>query len=304
MTSQIELVGADVAAATAEIDRLIAMLSSAGADEAADAAEQARKAREWVKVTNGAADLSAAALRLECSALRRLAQCGEDALKAVPPARRSAGRWLAGMTGEQFAECMACIKAWDTPVAMHRRVIERNRVEAEAASGRRIGQGIPRTPVSTTPSIDEVRAAAQTIVEHLQASNQFSIAEAADKVAEDLDLTSGGYVDWLTASTLRAAVREAVAHADWPDEDPDVPAFVTYQEDEIGWVRIPWSQASITQLEFMVELRRKQVRELQAALEPLDDLLTVLRAAHAVHPDLLGCLALYKTVPDDEPEER
>lgn len=271
-----------------QMDAAAEWVRSASVDEAIDVAERARLAQAYVKAVGAARRLAESACRLECEALRRIGQLGSfDALRRTKNGAQRVGiaKSLAAMTDDAFAQLLATIPASATAVGVMR-AWKRDQDEAEAdRTGRGIGSGRAKVPLDAAWSLRALVQAATCLLDNY-ASDLGAID--AMSVAEELAQDIGS--DWQEAA-VRAGYKEAVRLAiqsydsggSWMH--PDLPEWVSYEEDEAGWVRVPARAASLEQFRAMVAFRRHQADTLTAQAETYERALAELDATAACFPD-------------------
>ena len=104
------------------------------------------------------------------------------------------------------------------------------------------------------------------------------------------------------SAAIRHALMASVSYDDANHEtvhseilgDIHPPRFVTYMDPDAGWVRIPWSNASLVQLQEMAALRRRQAEDLAAKATSLTELATILERAQQRRPDETNCANLLR----------
>lgn len=96
------------------------------------------------------------------------------------------------------------------------------------------------------------------------------------------DLTRAGYAD-----LIRHILNSAVAD----DRADNVavaavapPRFVTFEDPEIGWIRIPWAAATLGQFRAMCAMRRSQANDLSAKATELEEVLRLVEIRAEKHP--------------------
>lgn len=256
------------------------------ASQIADAEERARLGLEVLKITKEAETLAREVQSLQCEALRKLAQLDGATSPGRRPgpalahlhsgALRHAARWLASMPDDEFAELIETCSPWSTVTTLHYNArTPEERKNSRARALRRVKNGHLRHPVASEP--EDLTGAARQILTHLaERDGHVTTADAALKLGERLGLSE---VDTVTYQGLAETVRQAVM-LEWRDSKDVValvggravrcPKFVTYQEEGLGWVRVPWDRASLGQLEFMLAYRTRQIAELVDVRAELD----------------------------------
>lgn len=271
-----------------EIARIRAWLaSSASPDEAADAADQLRQTREWMRIQKAATELRIEALRLEFTAIRRVGQSGRDEL--LPKNLRTVARDCAAMTDAAFRLLLAELNEAASPRAVWNRRQRAIEVEEWRDYGRKLAADIDKPQPHR--DITRVQQAAHILLSEMRTEAQpFTVASATERLAEVL--VEQEEVDWMTsaardglAEVVREALRVEYADASGPlkvgGRTYRVPAFVTYHEGDVGWIRVPVAVAGISQLKAMAELRQIQAQQLAAAASELADLAALLASTGA-----------------------
>ncbi|YCU34495.1 hypothetical protein ACRYGU_16775 [Mycobacteroides abscessus] len=154
---------------------------------------------------------------------------------------------------------------------------------------------------------NRVNLLSQLLEQLYQEGDPFSVSDATDQMIEalaDHDMLDFGdprTSQCVEVAMVRDGVQAAIRHAlmdsasldDAGHESIYVPSiqsevhppkFVTYQDPDAGWVRIPWHKAGLTQLQEMAALRRKQVADLSAKATQLTELVSLLERASERQP--------------------
>ncbi len=287
--------GASLQEQVSLVRALQVQVQTAEPQEAATTADQARQAREWIKVSRGAARLAREALRLECMALRRLGELGEDGIKFVPKNYRRAAKVLGGATQEEFDRALGEVDSWVTARSVSNRIEgkeQERHPEWQYLSDAANGKGKVVLKSST-----ELSLAAEVVINSLVAGAEtFTVAGAAEALATHLGLARPSPV---VVEGLRGLVREAAKLASTGSSSPEPlvdangeaitpPQIVTW-EDDGEWLRMPWTTATIENIRFMADYRMGQAKSVLEAAENLDRLVAVLDAAHDLEPHVESC---------------
>lgn len=267
------------------MDAVLAWLAdTSDPHEVHDIAERAKLAHTVFKTAKQSAEMAHQALRVHATALRKLAHLKE--IPMLSPHLRKPAAWLGTMSEERFAEFLDALNPWDSLVKHYRDAFRDKEREDLLRRQREVARGHHKNPVRD--NLDDVTVAAKTLLGILSTTEErFTIAEAAVALGEELGL---GQIDALTESGLAEIMRHAI-QADRQMMEVKVdgrlvrcPAFITYRENELGWVRVPWRLATLSQLNFMAELRAKQAAEVVAASADLALLVSAAQAAQTRYP--------------------
>lgn len=248
-------------------------------DQAADVANKSRQIADWLKVQQASEEARVAATRLECIAVRRVAQLG--GVDRLRPVDRRAALSFAALSDEEFKVVLDAAPIIGKPNSIFQYL--RNKQEEtirEEITGRRVKRaivdGFPEDPDPIEGQVKIARAAAELLDGLSLEGRPFTIDDAGRELGERLaEETEDG---WWSSDELRPALREAIREAIRlapPSQDETSgprPDIVTYYDNQIGWVRIPWQVASIAQLGAMVELRQQQAKAMQGAADQLASL--------------------------------
>lgn len=226
--------------------------------------------------------------------------------------RVNLGREIAEGRGEGTISDSEALKEWQASVA------ERERKEKEEGTepeGRRRANAKweKRTQVHAE-EMDRTKKIHGLLSELYSAGDTFSVGDVVDDLLDSeykLEVVGGncdprvvkaGPVDPAiragVAQAVRASLSQTVADdalgvpvtgSDGNEIRP--PQFVTYEDDEAGWIRVPFSNATIAQLVEMAKLRRKQAEQMLAKAEMLEQVVGAIEEqAHEHGPDKVGRL--------------
>jgi hypothetical protein len=261
--------------------------------EAASNAQKARLVREWVKIQKLARELAVEATRLEMTALRRLAQL--DALTSLSPAHKSAAKGFAAMTDVAFEATLQVAGDSSSAIAVWRHVQHDGEVAEGVVRGRQIAQGDRHDPISVDS--DELSEAASTVLAAaLAADRNVSVTEAALALAEALGMAD----DFHNSAAVRSGLREAIRSALHNDTEmvEGAPNFVTYKNEEAGWVHVPFNIATIEQVKAWAAFRQAQAQDHVAAAAEAMALAHKLETAQKANPGITSARKLWKLVTD------
>lgn len=273
MTALVHLEGADQIHAAMDWVR-----DESNFQAVSDMTEKARLLREVLRLRKASSELRIEATRLECQCLRRLGQLGT----------KEKGHWgataraFAAMADAEFDELMASISDVGSPNTIrlrweHKRYEEQRqqRYRQSVDSGRTFApydfterpdihvvgvdgfvSAVERLLALETPEdlADQVRDLLGDLVAH---GEPFTVAEAAAKLAVRLGLEPDALDDYGAKELIREHIRRDMS------EEPGEywPRFVTYHDDEIGWVRVPFNRATVEQIRYMASTRLVQAQQ-------------------------------------------
>lgn len=295
--TQVATVSHDVAQARVTIAGVRKMLSEATEpDVVTEARNRIKLAREWAKIQKVAAEVSRDLLAIEAECLRRICQLG--ALDVLKPHERRAAEFFGAMSDAELAAVVEEFGNASTAVGVFRASERATQDRFKRDRGRRIGQG--REYDEPDENFDasvkyynvRVRAALASIVDEYAAHDSFTVGQMADDLLTDIGwdpLDVDPAVRDGISEVCRAAVRKA------PPSVVDgftTPRFVTCYEPESGsFIRIPFNNARIEQLEQMLTIRREQLEQDRAALTRLESIhrqLVSARSLSAIDSDRIG----------------
>lgn len=243
------------ATALERIDDLLVWVLDAPIDEICWRLTEIGELRDWARVQQEATELRIRAVRLELVALRRVAQGGLDKKIAGVAQFRSAARWLATLTDEEFATVLDEIDGQKTPIMLYRddRAARQAMEEALASHGDSEWEDSPRGAYATyrADKDDQHYRRAVTLVldEVLKHGEPFTVAEAADRLADRLGLESR--IREETSEGLRELVRAAIRGGDRSarvDAWASLPIAFTVQDGDGIYTRVPATSATLGHL--------------------------------------------------------
>jgi hypothetical protein len=287
----------DIAHLRNSVAEALAFVAHLGtAEEAREAYDRVKLAKEWAKIRKVAKEMHTELLRLEIHLLRKVAQL--DALSAVPAAHRAAAKFFASKSDEQIDKLIRDYGDGGSPTRLMKRVLgddEQARARHHYTSGEYVKQ---QRYVGDEARAEAVQEQARNVKEGLAAllenyyegDEGFSVFELAEQVCESVGIDQRSAV-WGRSEGLlevcRKAVRDAPSLAVLGTE---APRFVTcidrgsaYDLDleksgKPHWVRVPFHVASLEQLDDMVALRQEQASKAAAVAESLANLRNELAA--------------------------
>lgn len=287
-------------AATAQADHLAELTiwaTTAGdADALADAAARARTAKKLIDAAGAARTLAAAALRLEATCLRRLVQIGEAG--RLQGEMHTVAHWIASLTDDELDQVVG---SGTTLIGARRRYVKER--EAERARWQRNYNDehdvMPAAQTWNYYDSEEIAKAAAVLLDAFDDGQSFTVATFVDKLREQLGMHDG---DSLVDEGLREAARQAMRVASYREEKcgrvAGMPSFLTFQDDAMGWLRIPWQRATVEHLRWFVTYRQQQAAEMAATAERLAGVLDVIERAHAKRPHLTNLRDLVACAPN------
>lgn len=241
-----------------------AAIATMSETELVDLHERARVIEAMTKAVRDSERIAYAARRVQVQCLRRLWEMGH----VISPYWSPFQRFVAEMSPAAFATTLDDLE--DASItALYRRGLAQNRhtkalVELDDPE-------LTDTEYAISHSTEQVRAAASIILdEALGVGIPTTVHRAAAKVVEQLNLYGGtgisppiGYEYHGSAMQYAAEeiVREAIRGGDLEDlylAGHLIPALVTCNTFEGGWIRIPARKATVGQLRWMAEYRIKQ----------------------------------------------
>jgi hypothetical protein len=281
----------------ARLSEITEYVKTASGEEAASTASRARLAREYARIHKAAKEIRRAALRLEIYALRRLGEIG--AFKGLSPEETNAAKEFAALDEPALERALS---KWhgDSAVGFKRELVRQHETNGALRRMREWREG--RDP-NLQPSTDTVfaltdfRQAVAVIINNLDFSGPFEIEAVADAVLEEIDPVGDSFFD-ITRHAVRGFVRDALnaAVAACPDDSIDdatqmgnAPRVVTFHSDEVGWIRIPFALATVSQFEWFVQYREAQAQALEEKAAQFRSVLAAMQSiSNEVTSDLCG----------------
>lgn len=260
-------------------DLLSDINSADDTEQLLEAKDRIRLAREWAKIHKTLSEIHLDLLRAEVSCLRRIGQL--SATSVLPSHARPAAQFFATLSDDEVDRYLAKYGAASTAVGVYRLLCKRGQQEENVEYGRRFAQGCsvsvdgePQTEASwdliDSWSRGRTRAALAILLEDF-ASRSFTVGEMADEVLLETGLAEAdsdfAEIRQGVSEICRSAIRKAPALT---MDGQKVPTFVTCRSLEAeGYLRVPFAQATLRQFAEMVDLRRRQLAEDQAAFDRL-----------------------------------
>lgn len=282
MSSTLDRVPADATALRLSIADALSLIANIGTEEQAkEAFDRVRLAKEWAKIRKVAREVRMDLLRLELALLRKVGQL--RVLTAVPTTQRPVAEFFASKTDAQINELLAQFGEGATsPLMVYRRATAE---EDHSAARRRVTSG--EYAESEHYVADETRewavkeyagdlkAGLAAVLEHYYEEDNegFSIIGLAEQVCDSVGLDQRSAI-WGTREGLLEVCRKAVRDA--PSvavNGTEVPRFITCLDRTSPipdkWIRVPFHVATLDQLRDMVDLRRQQAATAKAVAENL-----------------------------------
>lgn len=282
---------ATIDAASAQIEALANVARNlSGADEYTDFRARIEAARAWAKVHKKTKQVRLDLLRLEVLALVRIVELGAaDTLGRD----RNAAEWLANLSDAEREQFIRDSGEGVTTAAGMVRTIQRiESLERDLRHYRSAGQHFAHTPDPGEWTDEQVirarqgyvmdiaAALANTVEQYAPDGEPFTIDEMADAIVADAAIEQRHVSDSAFMEGVREVCRKAIRSA--PPLSVGglpIPSTITALTPEEQYVRIPAANATVGHLDQMVEIRREQLAQDQAALARLEE---VARALHAL----------------------
>ena len=263
-------------------------------DEAFSATEKLKAIRVVMEHLKVATDDRIAAVRLECALIRRLGQLGgADSLGNT--GARAMCRNMALVLDEEFTEFLEAIDITASPItvwrlfrpepdwkrdarirndaalARHRQRLLEDGEYATSYSKKRQGE-ISEHEISAKRN--KIWQATAEILEALDLGDApFTTQELSEKIHEELIGCPDNQYEWADdpdlAPLLALAAREGMRATATKDGEM---RRITYYDEELGWVRVPWHIASINHLIANADYAQQQADELQSKADEMAEL--------------------------------
>lgn len=282
MNAELVLPDGDAVQQIQRLRQARAWVSSCTEDEALDAKRQAELAREWVRIHKASQEIAIEACKLQATALRRLCQLGSNAVKGQ---EKTAGDWLAAMPDVEFDALLAGMTWPRTPISFYNESQRVRREDLKREHGRYLARGNGE-PLD----YDSIAKAANDLLHTAMTGGATTVNELTVELARSLERDLDE--DYLMRQGIETVIREALRNESF--EDDDHPDFVTWNDKEAGWLRIPWAAATLTQLRWMADYRQAQAQELQKAADELTSLVTGLEQVATTSPELTRLSDLWR----------
>lgn len=275
MNTAIERRGTPATPSIEKIDGLIEWVVAAPVEEVCWRLTELGTMRDWLRTQKAATSLRIRAVRLELIALRKVATGGLAAKIAGSSQLQSAARWLATLNDIEFAEALDEIDGEKTPIALYRADRAEREAMSAALSGDEGSSDWKHRKENDRSAIDDDsrrQAATAILRDVIESGEPFTIAEAAERLADRLNLDIETRED--TAEGLREMVRSAIRRGDRSvpvDEWSRLPVAFTVNNRDDTYTRIPASTATVGHLvAHEAEVRQRAVSALRHADELRD----------------------------------
>lgn len=253
---------------------LAEMLEHADAEQAKRSATESGHYREWIRIRNGASRLAVAVCRLECVALRRLAQLGglKDCLEFGGEVRK-AGFLFATLPDDEFYAYLQRSE-FRAPRSL-KRLIEAERTAESIVVG---SASRPMSPMQ----LKRQRAHAKN-QRHAMADSARDIVDSLMSKAEPhtIDEAVHAYcaregideADTVALRGVQAILRQAYHQSRWAPNrlvPEGLPTHITYMEEGVGWVYLSVTDCSVEQFRAAWEYRQGLLQAEVEAFERFD----------------------------------
>ncbi len=252
--------------------------------------------KEWAKLQQDSAVILAELERAKATALRRFGALGGMSVSLKSSAARRQAEYLGGLTVSDFDTFLDRLIFPKTINQLMNEILnEKDEAEFEknyrlVFAGKKPGWG-----ASYADRALSLQRAAQTIlVDHYCGNETFTTAEVVEALAESMGFEELSPIEY---KGLTRVVHDALSYGtlDLTDDFPrttQIPAYVTYLDEEVGWVRIAFGMATVGQLRLMLEWRRSQLQTYADAVANLESVLeTAESKSHGDDSRRLGKLA-------------
>lgn len=310
---QMEKFGGGFSKMSLWLDNAEEVVKSCDADEAKDVLEKAGIIRKFVDAARAAGEIRAKAVRVELRCLRKLAFFG---YKGESPQMKACIRRLLEMTDEEFEHVVESAKEHGSPSSIVREAVRaKENLEWEKSEKARLakylaGNAGRAEEIGAREAAREafelkcsnaevVSGAVCELLKYMGESDATTVSGGAAKLAEILGMEYYSE-DAIVRSGLTHVVREAIRKGANHSESVAffvskggsvgrVPPFVTFYDgdNDVAWVHVPCYKASVGQLRFMAEMRRKQAEEAARVAGELEVALAVAEEVQAIYPNVV-----------------
>lgn len=260
------------------LDELVQWVIAAPVEEVCWRLTELGSMRDWLKTQKQATELRIRAVRLEMVALRKVG-LGGLAHKISGSQLRPVANWLATLTDEEFAHCLRELDADKTPIALYRA----DRAEREQMREALSREEVEKWRFSHSQGLRDsvVRASAATLLaEIVEVGEPFTVADAADRLAERLGLDVE--VREATSEGLREMVRSAIRRGEQVvkfDHWSDLPVAFTVMTVDGAYQRVPATAAQVGHLFAHAHEIRQRAAAAEAQADRLDELCAQIKDA-------------------------
>ena len=272
---------------------LLTFVATAEADGVLDALDRIRMAREWAKLKKVAQEVCADLLRVEIVCLRRMVAINADGVLSA--SMRGAARYFASLTEGEALDLIARYPSTSSTSVLYQQV----RADIAADRARQSGREFAASPGSSAIPGDvlnrairnagrDFHAAMAAVLDRLAGTGDTTVAEMTAVAYDELGISPRG--ELATDKAIREGISEVCRLALRQSKtvsvgDLQAPKFVTCLRDGITWTRVPFANATLSQLDQMIGLREEQMRQDRAALDRLKELRAALNIKGA-SPDM------------------
>ena len=265
---------------TSQLDALLGQIQAASdIADLTEARARIEAARAWARVHKQVREMRLDLLRVEVEALVRIVELG--GVNELPARDRKPAKHLASLSLAERATLVAQAGESSTTAAgMVRAIWTADDLEKERARSRRLGQALATHP-SAPHDADMQRLVKESThrVEHVlgetldaftTAGAPFTVNDFAEEVISAAGIGSSG-LDAKIEEGVREVCRAAVLKAPVISVAGTIlPRFVTAQDDEGHFFRVPVENATLAHLDQMIEIRRHQLAQDAAKLDELE----------------------------------
>ena len=270
---------------------------------------QAEAVKAWARTYKVTSQVRSELLVIEVRALIRLHELGETGY--LNARERKAAQLLAGLSDSDLDDWIAAAGAISTATGLVKMITDEQTRDGYVSTWKKRFEGSPDLWPTTDEDIEicagaHVRntrtALAALVKERAIASEPFKVSEITDELFLETIEAARWDQDFRYAEpkqlrfirdALNEVTRKAImAYPDGEWEDTGYPAFITTllksdEMEEPAFVRIPVMTAKIRDLNVMIRLREKQLKEYVAAVNSLKKFRSALYAAGAENEDTL-----------------
>lgn len=262
-------------------------------DDVQDVRARAEALKGWAKVHGRVQEVRLELLQIEVAALVRVVELG--GADQLPPADRKAALWLSAMSEEDRNSYIRSCKSATTVAGMCRSAWREQEIKLHRQTMRDAGIRLAEHP-TPPPDGNEVSNSARrmvsdmsTVLANILEENtsadgvEFSIDEMADELIE---VSTTQQPDPLMIEGVREVCRRAVRSA--PPKMIDgtvIPRVITARTSDGSYVRIPWASATVAHLQDMVDIRKAQLEDYEAAFDKLNRFYEKILTINGSRPD-------------------
>lgn len=304
----LEKVSADIAQARGSIRAALAFVNSISTqDDAADAYDRVKLAKEWAKIRKIHTTMHRDLLRLEMHCLRKIGQIG--ARGVLRGQVQSVAQWLANKTDAEVEQLIKDYGHNVTPTGVMQRAFKDEaytKGQLHVTSGAYLHQDAqyeePDIAEAAKKYSRDITAALATLIEECELNgNEVTVWELGSMVFSMLDADDKSF-DWGVRKAMNDLCRKAMTEAvERVIPDTEVPRFITCIDRSVpdaagdnNFVRVPFVAANLRQLADMVEIRYQQAEASKRAYQRVRELYESLSSVERPddHLPTLGELAM------------